>query len=379
MSNIRLKHQTITSLRQVDANNLQDDGGDYIFDIEISCNNALVLASVSDMHVNIYDSSTFSTVGKVQVHEGKINCLESSTFDPNIFFTGSDDRSVKIWDMRSLPVPIGSNHMLDDVSGVSCGLDGWLMAAGCGTAINFYDLRMNSSGGIRKLGEYSDIHTDMITQIKFHPLRSTILTSAAEDGLICIYDTSVAAEEEAVMSILNTECPVRRYGFFGDNLEGLYSLSTVETASIWHFNSAQRISDFPNIRETTGADYLVDCLYDPTSADRDALNLLVGKYDGLGYVVNVEPNDLVPTSVRLTGGHIATIRCAKMFSRSTGGLSPLIITGGEDARLNVWESISESTAPAVSSATAVSRNNHRSRDNSSGSRGKKDAYLPSPY
>lgn len=104
---------------------------------------------------------------------------------------------------------------------MAVGAGGHLLAASYETVLGFYDIRQLGAG---PLGEYADCHTDEITQIKFHPAAdSTTVMSGAEDGLICVYNTAVAANEEAIVSIFNTECPTRRIGYFGPGGEGKWS------------------------------------------------------------------------------------------------------------------------------------------------------------
>ena len=71
-----------------------------------------------------------------------------------------------------------------------------------------------------RLGEYGDIHSDIVTQLKFHPSHPSILASGGEDGLVCMYDVATDSGDEAVLSILNTDAPVRKLGFFGPSQEG---------------------------------------------------------------------------------------------------------------------------------------------------------------
>eukprot|EP01034_Spumella_vulgaris_P023250 gene23250-29455_t len=220
-----------------------------------------------------------------------------------------------------------------------------LLAAGCESSILFYDIRGGSvvqNKRHTKLAEYSDVHSDLITQLKFNPSSPHLLTSASEDGLICVMDTGTSEAEDAVVSILNTECPTRRFGFFGENNENVFALSTVETASFWHFPSAQRLAHFPSIRETMEVEYLVDCVYEPST---DKLCVLAGDYSGNGVLAEVDPEGCREIA-RLSGGHVSTIRCCSVLrnSASSSGSSSnsslpsvgALFTGGEDSRVCSW-------------------------------------------
>jgi hypothetical protein len=175
-----------------------------------------------------------------------------------------------------------------------------------------------------------------------------------------LFDTSAADGDEAVVSIFNTECPVRRIGFFGVEEDAMYCLSTTETASFWHCASAQRVGNFPNVREELGMDYLVDCMYDSGS---DTLRLIAGDYNGESRIAIVGPNSLQVTE-ESPKGHSATIRCSKYYT-SSGGIERMI-TGGEDARVCSWnlkKSKPITTAPIADKLTT--NNSNKNKDKSS--------------
>ena len=319
-----------------DNNDGAPDGGVYVFDVDCLSDRSAIVASTSDNYLSLYDSETLNQIRKMKVHTEMINGFDLSKGSPNLIFTASNDHRIYGWDIRtSGDVPIIKLKFADDVTAISVGISDTLIAAGCGSAISFYDIRGgdNWTTGKKstKLGEYSDIHTDAITQLKFSRANSQILVSGAEDGLISIFNTSAADGDDAVVSILNAECPVRRLGFFGCDDEALYCLSTTETASFWHCATAQRVGDFPNVREELAVDYLVDCMYDNYS---DCLSVIAGNYDGTAKIAVVEPTSLRITGELTLGGHSATVRCGKYVSSSSGRAR--LITGGEDATVCSW-------------------------------------------
>jgi len=362
----RASRRVVTSFNNVvlgeDARMGDHDACDYVFEVEQTCDGTSVVASLSSQQLGVYDVNTLSTKASLPVHSDRINSLELSRTDPFLALTASSDKSVCLWDLRiASGATTGAQITItcpDEAQSASCGGDGSLLAVACGSSVNFYDLRhahvqsssSGSSGGSSssssssgkakaasaKLGAYADVHTDMITQVKFHPEQPMHLVSAAEDGLICLSNTAVQAEEEAVVSILNTECPVRRFGFFGPGSEGLYCLSTTETASFWHCTSAQRVGNFPTIRAHLGVEYLVDCIYDGTN---DSLLLLAGDYEGKALLASAQPTEINPVAMLQHSGHVATIRCARALVGTNGSK---IITGAEDARLCLWEPQSSS-------------------------------------
>ena len=313
-----------------------DDDADYILELEANCDGSLLAASLSSLGVSIHDAATLAATSRLEgMHTSRINGIEFLRQHPHILVSSSDDKRLRMWDLRAAAVgPVVDMRCREEVMDVSVGHGDALLACAVGTSVLFYDVR-NSSGtsswasAAAQLGEYADAHTDTISQLRFHPCRDAEIATASEDGLICTFNTRAAEGSEAIISIMNTECPVRRFGFFGQEQEGLYCLSTVETASFWHPVSAQRINAHASLREDFDLDYLVDCFYSAASGE---LLLLGGCHNGQGKVLSVTPAAVTQVGA-LKGGHGSTIRC--VAGNAVGGGK--FVTGGEDSRLCAWE------------------------------------------
>ena len=305
---------------------LSDDPNEYIFDFDVSLDSTRLCMSLSDCSISVVDREFSPVVGeRLRGHTDRINALSFSPTDSNLIISASSDSTCCCWDTRTSNRPSNSISFPGEVSAMSLGVGGTLMAAASGTSLFFFDMRQTGMG---PLGHYADCHTDDITSVKFHPeAGSPLLLSGGEDGLICLYDTSVSTNDEAVISILNTDCPTRRIGFFGKGFEGIYCLSSVEAATIWHYPSAQRISNFPFLRESLGCDYLVDCWYQ----NDGSLCLLAGDHSGKGVVTTLQPGDVHTIVGDMVDGHSSTIRCAYFDGDA-------IFTGGEDSRMCRWAS-----------------------------------------
>jgi WD repeat-containing protein 89 len=360
----------VTKIDEHDGND-EDDEGEYVFDLSVNCDNTAIASTLSSMDIGIHDSSTLQQNNKLEnCHMNRINGVEYLQHSPSVLVTASDDKSVKVFDMRS---PTPSNAVLNirtpgEAMDIAIGSNDALLVCAVNNGVTFYDLRQpnggNGSGAI--LGSYSDVNTDTVTQVKFNPQRPNELVTGGEDGLIVTYNTNVSAGDEPIVSMFNIDCPVRRFGFFGQGLEGIYCLSTVETASVWHAPSAQRLSSFDDIRESLGLDYLVDCMYNSTT---DALTLIGGKWDGSGYLANMQPNNVQIVGT-LSEGHTAGIRCA--LSTAGGDIAQGFVTGGEDSKLCMWNSHTQQHAPAP--VFQKSNNNKKSNKLS-----KKDNRRYTPY
>jgi len=312
------------------------DGGefaaDYLLDIEFSMDFSSFLCSLSDSSVAFVDCDSLSVISLFKAHNDRINSIEKSRLSPFQFLTASSDKFVHRWDLRSKSPPVLTIKRDLEIFGVSGGVDDVLIAVSGGSSIHFYDTRYIGES----IGDYSDCHSDTISQLKFNPIKPYILLSGGEDGLVCSYDTSIGVGENAIISICNTDAPIQRMCFFGDRSEGILCLSGNETMTAWHFPSAQRLGTYMDVRESHGLDYVVDGWYDLST---DQLFVLGGTHNGDGKVLLLDPSTSTVTC-QLQQGHSSTIRCAKTRGgrELSGGPSPtLLVSGAEDGRLCSWD------------------------------------------
>lgn len=316
----------------------EDIGPDvFALDCQIHPNKSRILLNLSSYTIELCDTELRS-LGSFAAHSDRITSAMFSPVNPDSFYSSSSDGTANCWDARSGSAPTATIKFDSDVFSLTVNQSDNLLVVGIENTVVFYDRRM-LSGNVRqqsRLGAYADVHSDEITQLLFHPSHPNILASSGEDGLICLYDVSASEASEAAICIMNTDCTVNKFGFFGPNGEGMYSISSVETLSIWHHPSAQRLAFFTDIREQTGMDYLVDCI---ETSPEEELILLTGSHDGNMSVVAVNPS-----SYRLTGtklqGHTSTIRSAGSVFYSTESSSKLgLITTSEDGLLQRYSNI----------------------------------------
>lgn len=217
----------------------------------------------------------------------------------------------------------------------------------------------------------------MVTQVRFNPANETSLATGSEDGLVCVYDTTRASAEEALVSVINANCAVRRVGFFGPGGQGIYCLSGSETLSLWHAATAQCIVDHDDIRSRsegwggaahsgsgppgTGLNYLVDCF----TADDATLYLLGGDWSGAVTLCEVTDAAVTPRW-RSTEGHTGLVRACAAHQG-------LLCTGGEDARVCGWDWRGD---PGAVAARIAASHAHRPEDSSAERR---KAHRARPY
>lgn len=316
--------------------------------------------ALSDRSIQSYDRETLKHIHTIKdAHSKRITDLTQSsvassgdTNDCPLIVSSSEDRLVKIFDLRmkGTQPAVCLGLAKEEALSVSIGYGGSLAAVGGSKGqIHFYDLRNISGSNIyAPLGSYVDAHTEEVTKVRFQNANNgsndttSIMVTASEDGLVNIFDTSQPSEELALKSVMNIQSPLREVGFFGPSLEGIFCLTGSETFSVWHYDSAQRIVDFGDMRTMLSANsnipihYMIGCHWD----GRD-LNLLSGNTNGDCAMFKVDVGNISLKQI-LTGGHKSSIRSFTALNNN------VIITGGEDSRMCEWNVNKSNNAPNMS-------------------------------
>lgn len=191
-----------------------------------------------------------------------------------------------------------------------------------------------------------------MTKVRFHPTQPHFVVTASEDGVVCMFDTRIADEDDAIESVVYVESAVTTVGFFGAHMEHIYCLTGSETLDLWNIHTAERLHHYATIRDDCNAhgiatDYLIDCVYDAHTAE---LFLLAGNHDGVANVVNValDGSARLEHAATLAGGHKACIRSTYFDPQAR-----TLYTGGEDARLCKWLPAAVGSAAAAAASSSV--------------------------
>jgi len=373
-----------------------DLDSEYIFDCVHNCDESSLAVSLSNNIIKLYALPLLEVSGQFNAHESTITHMKYSSTDPNILFSCSLDGTVRGWDIRTYSDAVTltlAQEVLDmDLPSADAGSNGGGAAAHLlavaveGRGACLFDVRRLAPQHALAPALLADGHSDTVTQVCFSPpttvggapgggggaaSSSTLLATGGEDNLGCIYDAGRIASnvsgknpDDALLSVLNMESTVQRMGFFGTGADmGLWCLTCTETVSVWHAAAARRLVDLQNplgMARDRGAalDYLLGCYYFPSF---DGLQVVGGTHTGEGWVMRLAPPSpfsheaqLVPYW-KLSGGHQADIRCSDLLSANQPGHEGFLITGGEDARLCVWDlgQPQQSSAEGISQSMAT--------------------------
>jgi hypothetical protein len=182
--------------------------------------------------------------------------------------------------------------------------------------------------------------------------------SAADDGLLCVFDVTIAGEEDALVTVLNAEGAIARFAPFGRQAAFIFIITRTDRLSLWSLGSADRIAEFGALRQQLSSaglplQYLIDCHHygNPVAADDGRLELLIGSHSGELAAFDVTPTTVAPTAVPadshsmpthgvpfifsgIEPAHTNTVRSAA-WSKDHHGKG-IMYTGGEDGRICQW-------------------------------------------
>lgn len=368
----------------------------YVMDVQVNRAETVAGATWSDMCIRLYDVarglSGASTV-ELAGHQDRITGFTFADAADTSVVSCGEDGLVAVWDTRAQGV--AQRFSAADAEGaptpftsldVGCG--GNLIAVGTDeeedSQVIFWDRR-----SAKKLATYSESHVDVVTQVRFHPTRTTELATASMDGLVCYFDIAKQTEELALESVVNAEGPVSKIGFFGPNLECLYvvahllilrhvtltdqtneyryCLTHSETLSLFHAQKALVMAEFGNMRtlladQGTPADFLVDCCYvqgPPSAPDSQTLLLVSGNHEGHVSISDVTLAGVRPLcTLAQPTAHSADVRSVAFLRRDVRtGVPSLMFSGGEDGQLCEW---AHRSAPAAAAKAKAGPNRGKS-------------------
>jgi len=227
--------------------------------------------------------------------------------------------------------------------------DGFIVAAGTDlqgedASILYWDPR----NPVAPLRIHASTHSDDITSLHFLPTPSSptqlnsIILSASTDGLISTSNAEEEDEDEAALYVGNWGCSVSQAGWIhahGDVGTGIWAASDMETFSTWsnELDMLQSVDvrgpTVHNHGQTWVTDYLIGC-HNMTQQHNPALAVFVGSNEGdVALMSTTDHSPAAPWSLHrlYTAGHAGIVR-----SILWDEVNNILITGGEDARLNAW-------------------------------------------
>ncbi|KAL3423512.1 WD repeat-containing protein [Phlyctema vagabunda] len=328
-------------LNNTTTHHIASPAGTYVYDIVPVLGDALVSIS-SDDQLRVLDPARLDRppVRVVQkVHE-EVTCLKALTAEQGVVVTAGRDGVVRIMDVREgKEVGRAESDQKAPILSLAC-LPPYGVAAG--TELTNHEATV-SIWDTRNLGQtvrqYIESHSDDVTELQFHPTHPSFLLSGSTDGLVNIYNTTIADEEEALHQTINHGSSIHRAGFLSDT--DIFALSHDEKFSMYELvtNPEEGVEEpppvhFGDLRELLGGEYVANVV---RRADGGAV-VGVGTHSHESFdLVHFNKNPtwtFAPESkVTLLGGHGSEIVRSFCFLDT----QQTVLTAGEDGMIKGWK------------------------------------------
>ncbi|PSR88479.1 WD40-repeat-containing domain protein [Coniella lustricola] len=327
------------NLSQVDA--YQNPGQDPAYMLEIVPVAQGLAAISSDQKLSLFDPLNLSKgpVRTIRTTHGNINCARAYDASNSIVCTAGENGTVSLWDLRldgskaQIATPGGSDAPLVSLA---CSAAGNAIVAGTEftnhqASILIWDARAGSAPSIR----YTEVHSDDVTELNFHPTSSNILLSGSTDGLVNICDTTITDEDEVVIQTFN-HGSIHHAGFL-NNTE-VYAASHDEKFALYDMAENQEVGsatvDFGDIREVLNCQYVANVT--PKMGDNGAVIGAGSQNQQLFQLIHMAKSPTwsfsAETSVGLPGAHGSElVRSFRFFDQEQ-----VVFTAGEDGKIIAW-------------------------------------------
>ncbi|GAP88760.2 putative wd domain-containing protein [Rosellinia necatrix] len=237
----------------------------YVLDIVPLASGPATISS--DQKLSLFDPlslKTGPTVNLVTDH-GNLTC--SRAFDPanSVLCTAGENGTISLWDLRRDARQAEAARFTTEgqvpVLSVACSNAGYSIVAGTElqnhqASIMIWDVRSTSTPKLH----YTEVHSDDVTELNFHPNDQNILLSGSTDGLVNICDTRIADEDEVIIQTFNHGSSIHHAAFLNDT--EIYALSHDEGLALYDMAEGREngtaTTNFGDMRAVLGCQYIAN-------------------------------------------------------------------------------------------------------------------------
>ncbi|KAF0326637.1 putative WD repeat-containing protein [Colletotrichum sp. SAR11_59] len=330
------------NLTCVDGHHFGGEGDVYVLDLHRL--NAGLAAISSDQKLTLFNPARVGQgpTRSLATSHGNLTCLKTYDALESIVCTAGENGEVSIWDLRQSSKPQVAHFAVaatqSPITSLACDSRSNTIAIGTElqnhtASVMLWDIR---AGPTQRL-QYDEVHSDDVTELRFHPSQPHVLLSGSTDGLVNVYDTRISDEDDVIIQALN-QGSVHHASFISDT--EIYVLTHDEKFAVYSVadecQTGAAVADFGDARETLGCQYIAN---------------VTTKVDGSGAIVGVgalerQVFELVhlsrtnegswgfdkANSVGLPGGHGDEIVRSFCFYDD----EQVVFTAGEDGNIKAW-------------------------------------------
>ncbi|KAI0080683.1 WD40 repeat-like protein [Panus rudis PR-1116 ss-1] len=344
-----------------------------------SINSHYAAASSAPLNtIHLFDKANLRKTHELQGHEVAISSLRTVSkiagTNREALISCGKDGIIKVWDERSGSAALQMNaYILSTRRSLLCcdvSADGMTVAAGTDlqgedASLLYWDIRQPAAP--RRF--HTCTHSDDITAVHFLKSNTSgrtyanVLLSASSDGLVCTSNPDEDDEDEAGLHVGNWGCSIAQAGWIHgkSGTPAVWTASDMETFGVWsHELDLVRNDDIrqPSVHRqdlTWITDYLIGChtTHNILPDHDNELSIFTGSNEG-DVALLTRPNLSDANTPWLlhrtwTTGHVGVVRSLLWDEKNN-----VLLTGGEDSKLNAW-----SSSPLVSPQDTTSPSGKR--------------------
>ncbi|KAH6609433.1 hypothetical protein Trco_002779 [Trichoderma cornu-damae] len=222
------------------------------------------LATVaSDQTLSLFDPARLRTgpVASLKTSHGNVTTLRVFDAGASLACTAGEDGSVGVWDLRQRSRVAQFAAGQASILSMACSAGAQTIAVGTELAnhvasIHLWDVRSKPS----PRATYSEVHSDDVTSLAFHPSQPALLVSGSADGLVSVHDTAIADEDELTVQTLNHNASIHDAAFLTPT--EVFALSHDESFALYDVaeerTDGSATQDFGDLRRVLGCQYVAN-------------------------------------------------------------------------------------------------------------------------
>ncbi|KAH7221631.1 WD40-repeat-containing domain protein [Fusarium oxysporum] len=312
----------------------------YVLDIHRT---SVGLASISsDQFLSVVDPARLSAgpQRRLPTQHGNLTTLRVFDSNASIVCTAGENGTVGVWDLRQGANVVQFQASQAPILSMACSLDTQTIAVGTElqnhtASIHLWDVRSTPSSK----AHYQEVHSDDVTDLSFNPSNPALLLSGSTDGLVNVYDTRVADEDDLTVQTCNVDASIHRAAWL--SATEVAALSHDERCALYDVSeeraNGDAVQDFGDMRSVLGCQYVADitpkmdgsgAILGAGAQDKQGFELvfLAKNPNGEGWALDRE------NSVGLPGAHGEEIVRSFCFFDE----AHVVYTAGEDGNVKAW-------------------------------------------
>ncbi|KAF5645417.1 mitochondrial carrier family [Fusarium sp. NRRL 25303] len=312
----------------------------YVLDIHRT---SVGLASISsDQSLSVLDPTRLSAgpLHRLPTQHGNLATLRVFDSNASIVCTAGENGTVGVWDLRQGANVVQFQASQAPILSMACSFDTQTIAVGTElqnhtASIHLWDVRSTPSSR----AHYQEVHSDDVTDLSFNPSNPALLLSGSTDGLVNVYDTRVADEDDLTVQTCNVDASIHRAAWL--SATEVAALSHDERCALYDVSeeraNGDAVQDFGDMRSVLGCQYVADIT---PKMDGSGAILGAGAQDKQGFeLVFLAKNPIGEgwaldreNSVGLPGAHGEEIVRSFCFFDE----AHVVYTAGEDGNVKAW-------------------------------------------